>query len=166
MRPPATQSQEISGCLPFSTTLRNHQGLGNRLINAGGEVGHRAGDVHCRERLGGVLRYYYRQARRVKILSSTAISQAEGAFGSSAGGPFRRLTARLPGPKLCLSPQPHGVRHELRPPALATPARHPGSRRHPCWRIAPSLHPCRVGSFPSITRRVVAPMIGSVRAGE
>jgi putative transposase len=41
---------------------RNHQGLGNRLINAGGEVGRRAGEVHCRERLGGVLRYYYRPA--------------------------------------------------------------------------------------------------------
>jgi hypothetical protein len=41
---------------------RNHQGLGNRLISAGGEVGRRAGEVHCRERLGGVLRYYYRHA--------------------------------------------------------------------------------------------------------
>jgi putative transposase len=43
-------------------TERNHQGLGNRLINAGAEVGCRAGEVHCRERLGGVLRYYYRHA--------------------------------------------------------------------------------------------------------
>jgi putative transposase len=41
---------------------RNHQGLGNRLINAGTEVGRRAGAVHCRERLGGILRYYYRPA--------------------------------------------------------------------------------------------------------
>jgi putative transposase len=41
---------------------RNHQGLGNRLIEAGEEVGRRAGQVHCRERLGGILRYYYRQA--------------------------------------------------------------------------------------------------------
>ena len=41
---------------------RNHQGLGNRLIDAGAEVGHRAGAVHCRERLGGILRYYYRPA--------------------------------------------------------------------------------------------------------
>jgi hypothetical protein len=30
--------------------------LGNRLINAGAEVGLRACEVHCRERLGGVLR--------------------------------------------------------------------------------------------------------------
>jgi hypothetical protein len=35
--------------------------------------------------------------------------------------PFRRLTARLRGPKLCLSPHPHWVRHELRPPALVGP---------------------------------------------
>ena len=41
---------------------RNHQGLGNRLIDAGAEVGRRAGEVHCRQRFGGVLRYYYRQA--------------------------------------------------------------------------------------------------------
>jgi putative transposase len=41
---------------------RNHQGLGNRLINAGAEVGRRAGEVHCGERLGGVLRYYDRHA--------------------------------------------------------------------------------------------------------
>jgi putative transposase len=43
---------------------RNHRGLGNRLISAGGEVGRRAGEVHCRERLGGVLRYYHRQAAK------------------------------------------------------------------------------------------------------
>ena len=39
----------------------NHQGLGNRLIEAGAEVGRTTGDVQCRERLGGILRYYYRQ---------------------------------------------------------------------------------------------------------
>jgi hypothetical protein len=66
-------------------------------------------------------------------------------------GPFRRLTSGHCGPKLCLPPQPHRVRHELRPPALATPARHPGSGRHRGRRIAPSLHPRRVGSFPYIT---------------
>jgi putative transposase len=40
---------------------RNHQGLDNRLIEPAKEVGQRAGDIHCRERLGGLLRYYYRQ---------------------------------------------------------------------------------------------------------
>jgi len=41
---------------------RNHQGLDNRLIEPGEEVGHTTGEVACRERLGGILRYYYRKA--------------------------------------------------------------------------------------------------------
>ena len=41
---------------------RNHQGLGNRLIEAGAEVGRTTGNVACRERLGGFLRYYHRAA--------------------------------------------------------------------------------------------------------
>jgi hypothetical protein len=41
---------------------RNHQGLGNRLIEPSEEVGRTTGAVLCRERLGGMLRYYYRKA--------------------------------------------------------------------------------------------------------
>ena len=41
---------------------RSHQGLGNRLIEPGNGVGKANGTVCCRERLGGMLRYYYRQA--------------------------------------------------------------------------------------------------------
>jgi len=41
---------------------RNHQGLNNTVIQAGDEVGRIAGKIECRERLGGVLRYYYRDA--------------------------------------------------------------------------------------------------------
>ena len=41
---------------------RNHQGLGNRLLEPDGEVGQTTGEIECRERLGGVLRYYYRKA--------------------------------------------------------------------------------------------------------
>jgi transposase InsO family protein len=41
---------------------RNHQGLDNKLINPGDEVGLKIGAVRCRERLGGLLRYYYRDA--------------------------------------------------------------------------------------------------------
>ena len=41
---------------------RNHQGLGNELIDPGEEVGAVAGKIACRERLGGMLRYYYRDA--------------------------------------------------------------------------------------------------------
>ena len=41
---------------------RNHHGLGNRFIDAGTEVGRTQGELQCRERLGGLLRYYYRNA--------------------------------------------------------------------------------------------------------
>ena len=41
---------------------RNHQGLDNRLIDADDGVGEAAGRIECRERLGGMLKYYYRDA--------------------------------------------------------------------------------------------------------
>ena len=41
---------------------RNHQGLDNRLIEPGDEIERIAGKIECRERLGGLLRYYYRDA--------------------------------------------------------------------------------------------------------
>jgi putative transposase len=41
---------------------RNHQSLDNRPIDPGEEVGRIAGEVECRERLGGILRYYHRKA--------------------------------------------------------------------------------------------------------
>ena len=41
---------------------RNHQGLDNRLIDPSKNVGHDAGEITHRDRLGGMLRYYYRQA--------------------------------------------------------------------------------------------------------
>jgi putative transposase len=41
---------------------RNHQGLANRLINPDPEHLANAGGVQKRERLGGMLNYYYRSA--------------------------------------------------------------------------------------------------------
>ena len=41
---------------------RNHQGLGNKLIDPERHVGEANGEIECRERLGGILRYYFRQA--------------------------------------------------------------------------------------------------------
>ena len=41
---------------------RNHQGLGNRILVPGPEVGQETGKVEGRERLGGLLRYYCRAA--------------------------------------------------------------------------------------------------------
>ncbi|MFT5052155.1 MAG: putative transposase [Chlamydiales bacterium] len=39
---------------------RNHQGIGNELID--GEVGVGTGSVECRERVGGLLKFYHRAA--------------------------------------------------------------------------------------------------------
>lgn len=43
-------------------TERNHQGLDNKLIEPGPEVGRATGEIECRERLGGLLNYYHRRA--------------------------------------------------------------------------------------------------------
>ena len=43
-------------------TARNHQGIDNRIIDPGEEVGQADGEIQCRERLGGLLRYYHRKA--------------------------------------------------------------------------------------------------------
>jgi transposase InsO family protein len=43
-------------------TERNHQSLGNKIIRPEFAGFPPAGEVHCRKRLGGMLRYYYRQA--------------------------------------------------------------------------------------------------------
>jgi hypothetical protein len=48
--------------LTVSSAERNHQALDNRLIDPGEEVGRTTGEVACRERLGGILRHYYRKA--------------------------------------------------------------------------------------------------------
>ena len=41
---------------------RKHQSLDNRIIEPGNEIGKRHGQINCRERLGGLLRYYHRAA--------------------------------------------------------------------------------------------------------
>ena len=41
---------------------RNHQGLGNQLIEPRNEHGAVAGMIECYERLGGILKYYHRRA--------------------------------------------------------------------------------------------------------
>jgi len=43
---------------------RNHQGLGDNLIEPDENVGSTSGKVTRRDRLGGMLRYYYRDAAR------------------------------------------------------------------------------------------------------
>ena len=41
---------------------RNHQGLGNRLIIEKKPYANSVGAIQCRQRLGGMLNYDYRQA--------------------------------------------------------------------------------------------------------
>jgi hypothetical protein len=41
---------------------RNHQGIGNRLIDSSADEFQSCGSIECRERLGGLLRYYRRAA--------------------------------------------------------------------------------------------------------
>lgn len=41
---------------------RNHQGLENRLIQPEESLGNANGEIECRERLGGLLKYYHRRA--------------------------------------------------------------------------------------------------------
>ena len=41
---------------------RNHQGIGNRLIDSTADESRRDGPIECRERLGGLLRFYRRAA--------------------------------------------------------------------------------------------------------
>jgi hypothetical protein len=41
---------------------RNHQGVGNRLLKPLTAVSSIDEPIHCRERLGGMLNYYYREA--------------------------------------------------------------------------------------------------------
>jgi putative transposase len=41
---------------------RNHQGLGNQLVEASVKVASMDGAIDCHERLGGMLRYYHRRA--------------------------------------------------------------------------------------------------------
>ena len=75
---PADDSNAVEGMICFFDTLRhvnatkqflehyhaerNHQGLENELIDPGEEVGRTSGAIQCRERLGGMLLYYYRDA--------------------------------------------------------------------------------------------------------
>ena len=55
-------SYAIQQYLTHYHTERNHQGLDNQLITREGDVGGQTGPVVRRERLGGLLSYYYREA--------------------------------------------------------------------------------------------------------
>jgi hypothetical protein len=48
--------------LEYYNRERNHQGLNGKIIDAGPELGRVVGRIRSKERLGGMLRYYYREA--------------------------------------------------------------------------------------------------------
>jgi putative transposase len=52
----------VAAFLTHYHTERNHQGLQNGIIQPDPEVGKSQGAIDCRNRLGGMLRYYYRTA--------------------------------------------------------------------------------------------------------
>lgn len=52
-------SRAVKSYLEHYHTERNHQGLGNKLIEPNEAV---TGKIECRERLGGMLKYYHREA--------------------------------------------------------------------------------------------------------
>lgn len=52
----------IDEYLAYYHRERNHQGLAGRIIEPSAEVGSLEGQVRHRERLGGLLNYYYRDA--------------------------------------------------------------------------------------------------------
>ena len=52
----------VSAYLGHYHTERNHQGLANLIIVPDRQVGDSEGNIECRERLGGMLKYYHRQA--------------------------------------------------------------------------------------------------------
>ena len=58
----ASLRRAVIACLEHYHGERNHQGLGNQLIEPEDEIGSLTGTIECRERLGGMLRYYYRDA--------------------------------------------------------------------------------------------------------
>ena len=51
-----------STMLTITTQDRPHQGMGNRRLTEPAEPPPKEGRVLCRERLGGLLKSYYRQA--------------------------------------------------------------------------------------------------------
>ena len=58
----ASLRRAVTSYLLYFHAERNHQGLNNQIIEPGNEVGSLAGKIECHERIGGMLRYYYRRA--------------------------------------------------------------------------------------------------------
>jgi putative transposase len=57
-----SRRRAVNSYLDHYREERNHQGLDNQIIKPGDEVGRDDGVIECRERLGALLKYYYRTA--------------------------------------------------------------------------------------------------------
>ena len=66
---------------------RNHQGLANKIIDPGDEVGRASGQVKCRERLGGLLRYHYPEANGRAVDADATHDGANGVRRQRATAP-------------------------------------------------------------------------------
>ncbi len=55
-------SQALTEFTAHYHTECNHQGIENSIIAPGEEVGRTRGEIQCHDRLGGMLRYYHREA--------------------------------------------------------------------------------------------------------
>jgi hypothetical protein len=58
----ASLRRALSAYVAHYHSERNHQGLDNQLLKPLATVSSADGPIHCRERLGGMLNYYYREA--------------------------------------------------------------------------------------------------------
>jgi transposase InsO family protein len=58
----ASLRRAVSAYLAHYRHKRNHQGCGNRILEPISGVNDCRSEVHCRQRLGGLLRYYHRDA--------------------------------------------------------------------------------------------------------
>jgi putative transposase len=58
----ASSGRAISEFVARYHTERNHQRFANRLIRLQSQEVANRGTIHCRQRLGGMLNYYYRAA--------------------------------------------------------------------------------------------------------
>src|SRR5258705_4359564 len=93
---PASLRRAVSEFLKHYQAERNHQGLGNRLLRGRPAPVDDHGNVQCRERLGGMINFYYRQAAYalpVLFLDSTAWAVLKDWFDSTCT--FRQLKAHL-----------------------------------------------------------------------
>ncbi len=52
----------IKSYLSYYHHERNQQGLDEKIIKPGDEIGCKIGNIKCKNRLGGSLKYYYREA--------------------------------------------------------------------------------------------------------